>query len=264
MRDRIVLTPNIRNFVSVADSLKAKPKRSDVMGLVYGRYGLGKTTAMEWYYSNNPCTYVCALQVWATSVNMMVEDILRAFRVEPRGRMKTDFPELVRTLKKYNHPLFIDEADRVVRRTALIETVRDIHDQSKIPIILIGQEGIMSMLRRGDLGPVLSRITALCEFRELTAKDIQQICSELCELECDSNVAGYIRKVTLGDFRLMNTFLTRAEELCDLNRLTKITPAIAKAASSAMPHPDDIKRASDNERLLSGEPEPVKMVAGAR
>jgi len=250
MKDKIVLTSNMSSFVSSIEDLKSKPKRSDCMGLIYGRWGLGKTTAMEWYYSNNRCNYVRALECWSRSVNMMVEDVLRVYHVEPRGRFKSDLPELVRTIKKRGHPLFIDEGDRVARKISLIETIRDLHDLCKVPIILIGQEHIINLLQRRDLGPVFSRITSICEFKELTAQDIQNISTELCELDCSPKVATYIRTVTLGDFRLVNALLTRAEGLCSLNKKTEITSAIAKEASTAMPHPDDLRRVAESEDLI--------------
>jgi len=250
MKDKIVLTSNMTKFVSTVEDLQNKPKRSDCIGLIYGRWGLGKTTCMEWYYSNNRCVYVRAMEAWSRSVNMMVEDIMRTYHVEPRGRLKSDLPELVRTMKKHGYPLFIDEGDRVVRRLTLIETIRDLHDVCKVPIILIGQENVINMLQRRDLGPVFSRISSICEFKALTAQDIQHICKELSELHCDDKVAAYIRTITLGDFRLVNSVLTRAEELCSLNKKTEITLTIAKEASTAMPHPDDLKRAVESENLI--------------
>jgi len=250
MKDKIVLTSNMTRFVSTIEDLKNKPKRSDCIGLVYGRWGLGKTTAMEWFYSNNRCVYVRAMEAWSRSVNMMIEDILRVYHVEPRGRLKSDLPELVRTMKKHGHPLFIDEGDRVARKLSLIETIRDLHDLCKAPIILIGQEHIINLLQRRDLGPVFSRVTSICEFKELTAQDIRHICKELCDLDCNDKVAAYIRTITLGDFRLVNALLTRAEGLCSLNKTAEITSAIAKEASSAMPHPDDLRRVVESENLI--------------
>lgn len=250
MKNKIVLTANILNAVSKFEDLKNRPERSDGIGLFYGRWGFGKSTLIEYIYTNIRCFYVRAMEAWLRSTNMMIEDILRAYRVESKGRLKSDLPELIRTIKKNGHPLFIDEADRVVRKLTLIEIIRDLYDLSKTPIILVGQENIINMLQRRDLGPVFSRITSICEFKELTTQDIQHICMELCDLECNPKVAIYIRTVSLGDFRLVNALLTRAEGLCSLNKKTEITSAIATEASTAMPHPDDLRRVAENENLI--------------
>jgi len=253
MKDKIIMTDNMGDFEGMVENLTLKPERQDRIGLVYGRWGSGKTTTMEWHYANNSCFYVRAMAAWSRSVTMMVEDILRSYRVEARGRFKQDIRELVRAAKKQRLPLFIDEADRVVRKSLLIETVRDIHDLAKIPIILIGQENIINLLQRRDLGQVFSRITEIVEFRELSAQDIQRIAKELCDLECDLKVASFIKTITLGDFRLANALFTRAENLCGLNKLSEITITIAKEAASALPGPNEDRKGIERKDFVTNE-----------
>ena len=256
MKDKIVLTSNMTNFVSMVEALINKPERMDRMGLSYGKYGLGKTTTLEWYYTNNLCYRVRAMAACSRSVDMMVEDLLGCYRVASKGRLKQDIRELVYIARKQQLPLFIDEADRVVRTSILIETVRDIHDLAKIPIILIGQENIINLLQREDLAHIFSRITGVVEYKELSAQDIQRISRELCDLECEPKVAIFIRNVTLGDFRLVNAVLSKAENFCAFNKVTNISMAIAKEASMALPHPDDLNRIIEMEEKVSSR-EPV-------
>jgi len=250
MKDKIIVTDNMLSFVSMVEALIGKPERMDRIGLSYGKWGLGKTTTLEWYYTNNPCYYVRAMAAWSRSATMMLEDILRSYRVEARGRFKTDIRELIRIAKKQRHPLFIDEADRVVRKSILIETIRDLHDLAKIPIILIGQEHIINLLQRRDLGQVFSRVTEIVEYKELSAPDIQRVSKELCDLECDTRVASYIRNITLGDFRLVNAFLIRTENLCALNKITTITMEIAKEGSTALPSPDEPSKTVERKDVV--------------
>lgn len=250
MKDKIVLTQNMAGFANVVENLINKPERMDRIGLIHGKWGHGKTTALEWFYTNNHCFYVRSMAAWSRSVTMMVEDILTAYRVEPRGRLKQDVRELVRVAKKHRAPLFIDEANRVVRKSILIETIRDVHDFSRIPIILIGQENIINLLKRRDLGPVFSRVTEIYEFKKLTARDTQHISKELCDLVCDIKVANFIRTVCLGDFRLVNSLLVRVEELCKLNQVSEITFSIAKEAASAMPDREGSDIVIENELVV--------------
>lgn len=238
MKDKIVLTSNMVNFVSMVEALVNKPPRMDRLGLVYGKWGLGKTTTLEWYYGNNLCFYVRSMAAWSRSAVMMVEDLLKSYRVEARGHFRKDIRELISVIKKGRYPLFIDEADRVVRRSILIETIRDIHDLARVPIILIGQENIVNLLQRRDLGQVFSRITEIMEYKELEVRDIQHISKELCDLECKESVASFIRTATLGDFRLINAVLAKAESLCFLNKLNEITPKVVKEAVMGLPGPE--------------------------
>lgn len=250
MKDKTVITSNISDSVSMVERLKKKPERLDRMALIFGRWGFGKTTFLQWFFANNLCFYVRAMAAWSRSVNMMIEDILRSYRVEPRGRFKQDIRELIRVAKKHRHPLFIDEGDRVVRKSILIETIRDIHDLAKIPIILIGQENIINILQRRDLGQVFSRITEIVEYKELSAQDIERISKELCDLDCNPKIASFIRNITLGDFRLVNALLIRAEDLCALNKTTEITMSIVKEAATAMPSSDELNKAIEKGDMV--------------
>ena len=253
MKDKIVMTSNLTIFASTVENLKNISHRMDCLGLIYGRWGLGKTTAMQWFFAHNQCFYCRAWEAWRRSTNMMIEDLLRCYRVEAKGRLKFDLRELVRTIKKHGFPLFIDEADRVVRQGNLIETIRDLHDLSQTPIILIGGENIIHSLQRRDLSPVFSRITSIGEFKELTSQDIQHISTELCDLQCNAKVASYIRTVTLGDFRLLNALLIKAEELCALNKTPEISLPIAKEASTVMPRPDDLRKNFESEKDFAAD-----------
>lgn len=238
MKNKIVLTENMTGFVAHVEALKSKPAWMDRIGLIHGRWGFGKSTALQWFYANNRVYYTRAMAGWLKSVNWMIEDILRVYRVEPRGRLKTDIRELIRVVKKYQAPLFIDEANRLVKRSMLVEMVRDVHDLSRVPIILIGQDDMISHLKRHDFMPFYSRVTEIFEFKPLTVSDIQRIAFELCDLQCFEKVAVFIRSVCLGDFRLVNTLLSNAEEICHLNKLTEITHSVAREAATNMPDLD--------------------------
>jgi len=253
MKDKIILTQNMAGFASLVENLIQKPDRMDRLGLIHGRWGLGKTTSLEWYYTNNPCFYVRSLAAWGRSINMMIEDILNCYRVAPRGRLKQDIRELVRAAKKHRAPLFIDEANRVAKKSILIETIRDIHDLARIPIILLGDENIINLLKRRDLMPVFSRITEVFEFKELSSQDIQHIAGELCDFNCSIKVASFIRTICLGDFRLVNAFLIKAEELCALNKVNEISLAISKEAASAIPDMGGTGKPIENDSVTSGK-----------
>jgi DNA transposition AAA+ family ATPase len=255
---KIVLVDNMAGVSSLVNSLQ----KNTGMGLIYGRWGLGKTTALDWLCTNVPSFKAIALAIWESSRTTMIEDILACYRVESRGRLKTDFRELVRIAAKHGLPLIIDEADRVARRYALIEIIRDLHDLARIPIILVGSENLLGLLQRADLGPVFSRITELFEFRELSAADVKRISLELCDLECSDKVAGYIRTLTLGDFRLLKAFLLKAEQIAAYQETTEITIPIAEAASSAVAFREELMVARGRRVALPDETVQPLRVAG--
>lgn len=238
MRTDVFVT--VDNLAGLAGLVESLIRRSG-MGVVFGRWGLGKTSSIEWICTNIPSFRALALAIWESSKNTMVEDLLRCYRVEARGRLKHDFRELVRIARKHGLPLFIDEADRIVRKSALIEIVRDLHDLAGIPIILVGSENLISLLQRHDMGPVYSRVTEIMEFKALSASDVQRIALELCDLKCSENVASTIRTITLGDFRLLNAFLVKAEEICSFQKTREINNSIAQACSAVVAFREELR-----------------------
>ncbi|MEW6666225.1 MAG: AAA family ATPase [Thermodesulfobacteriota bacterium] len=260
MRDEIILTENILEGTDRINALKSQPARSDRMGLFYGLWGRGKSTFVEWTFSNMLVFYVRAMAAWVRSVNMMVEDILKAYRVEAVGNLKRDLRELVTVMKRQGAPLLIDEADRVCRKSLLIEIIRDLHDMARVPVILIGQENLFNVLQRKDMGACFSRMTEVFEFKPLTINDIQQAAKILCGLECGEKVGDFIRTATLGDFRLLNMFLTRAERLCLTNKTPEITLRAAKEAAKILPNPEERARWAASEGAEESR-KPFKVVS---
>jgi DNA transposition AAA+ family ATPase len=242
MRDEIILTESILEGAERINALKSKSVRSDRMGCFYGLWGLGKTTFVEWVFSNTVCFYVRAMAAWTRSPNMMVEDCLKAYRVEAVGRLKQDVRELSAVMRRHGAPFLVDEADRVARKSLLIEIIRDLHDVSRVPVILIGQETLFTILQRRDLGATFSRMSEVFEFKPLSIADIQKAASKLCDLDCDGQVGDFIRTATLGDFRLLNILLTRAENLCSINGAKAITLKTAREAAKSLPNPEERAR----------------------
>ena len=248
--DKFVLVENVMAFTAMTTSLI----RNIGIGVARGRWGLGKSTTIEWTCTNIPSFRATALSIWEASRLTMVEDILKVYRVEARGKLKDDFRELVRIARKHSLPLFIDEADRIVRKSMLIETIRDLYDLAQIPIILVGSENLISLLQRHDMGPTFSRVTEVMEFKELSATDIQRISLELCDLECCDQVASFIRTITLGDFRLLRAFLVKSGEICSFHKTAEINMQIAEAASSVVAFREELRAVRTKKSGVAGDP----------
>lgn len=246
MKDKIVLTEIITRFLIMMKAITSKSARSDLIGLAFGRFGSGKSTSIEYYHAHYPCFYVRAWAAWSRSLCMFLEDCLRSYRVEPVGRVKQDLRELVRVMKKHGFPFFIDEADRVVRKSILVETVRDLADITKVPVILVGQNEIYSSLQRNDLGNFFSRVSEIQEFTPLSARDVAMIARELSDLRCNQEPATLIRTLTIGDFRLVNMLLGKIEELCRLNNKNEITVGLIKEVARGLPNLEDLKATAEH------------------
>jgi hypothetical protein len=131
--------------------------------------------------------------------------------------------------------VMIDEADRL--KTAGLEQVRDIFDQGRLGVILIGMPGLEKRLSRYP--QLYSRVGFVHEFCPLSAE-------EMCDLFRhqwapsgvvlpekglnDEDVLATIIRITGGNFRLLHRLLTQVARLVEINALSQITREVVEAA----------------------------------
>src|ERR1700683_945911 len=109
---------------------------SSNIAVVWGKVGLGKTSATRHVCLVEDAIWVEAQDQWTP--RSMKADIAEALGA-PRARYTEDnFRAILAMLRDHPRAIFIDEADRLVRRLYLTETLRAIHDQTQAPLILIG------------------------------------------------------------------------------------------------------------------------------
>jgi len=58
MKKTFVRTQNVKNFISLMNSLQNKPDRVPKMALVYGEPGLGKSRTALWWAVKNDAVYL--------------------------------------------------------------------------------------------------------------------------------------------------------------------------------------------------------------
>ena len=71
---------------------------------------------------------------------------------------------IVEKLTLSGHPLFVDESDYLTENRKMLETLRDIHDVSQVPVIMIGMNEIAGKLTIGCSVYPDTRIMVLTRF----------------------------------------------------------------------------------------------------
>ena len=138
MKPVFVKTKNVKNFVSTLANLQNRAKGVPGMALVYGEPGLGKTQAALWWVANNQedAIYVSATQSMTTK--WLLEEIIRELGDSPFYRTSEIFEQIVRELIKRPKVIIVDEIDYLAHEKSTIEMLRDIHDRTHTPIVLMG------------------------------------------------------------------------------------------------------------------------------
>ncbi len=218
MRAKIVPISNVSRLSEAGKALVTRAPGCPGMGLVYGFSGLGKSTAIAWLATRQNGVYVRALS--ATTPSSLLESICTELGISKRHSNVATVQDIVQALAVSNRPLFVDEADYLLKREVLVETLRDIHDLASVPVVLIGMAGIE---RKISIYPQLqNRIAQWVEFQPATFEDTKLLAKELAEVEVKDDLVKYLHAESAGVVRSVVVGLTRIEQVARANNLHKI------------------------------------------
>jgi DNA transposition AAA+ family ATPase len=220
MRHKMALVKNILHLSSAYEALAQRGFGIEGMGLVYGQAGFGKTTALTYLRAKTDAVHVRALRTWTQT--SMLATIMRELGMEPLSRASNMVSEIVRALSSANRGLYVDEIDYLAGtryELSLTDTLRDIHDMSKQPVLLIGMEGVQRRLaHRLQLA---RRITQWVEFLPADMDDARTLAATVCEVQLDEELLADLHAQAKGNIGLMSNGLARVEQFAKANSMTK-------------------------------------------
>lgn len=221
MRHKIAIVSNVLATQMMVETLNQRAYGVPGIGLIYGDPGLGKTTATAFVV--NRCR---GIYVRATS-GMSMSQLLRQITKELTGpdlfTRESMLNYIIEHMAIENRPLFIDEADYLLMDKNTLETVRDIHDLTNCPVILIGMESVRRKLQRHK--QFYNRISEWLEFRPTGMQDLQIIVSAVVEptITIEQDLLIELLKQTDGEVRRIITGLSKIEALAMANDLPTIS-----------------------------------------
>ncbi len=208
MKSKIVPVNNVSRLSAASRALLSRAPGAPGIGLVDGVAGYGKSTATAWLSNQTPSIYVRAMALWTPSA--MLGALCRELRLPAGGSCASQVERVVEALSKSGQTVFIDECDYIVKQTRLIETLRDLHDLSTVPVIMIGEEKILERL--GHLKRFTSRIAEHVTFAPLDETDAQLMARELCDVTVQPELVTEILRKTGGNCRNIVVSLAQAEK----------------------------------------------------
>lgn len=179
-------------------------------GVVYGRAGLGKTRAAI-HLSTDPDLDAVLIRVWDHSTKKsLFQEICRELGIaKPGPTIGAMFDEIVQRFSlNWTRPLIIDEADKIIGRR-LFESVRDLHDAARMPVILLGEPRLPKLLEREER--FHSRILAMEEVKPADLADVEKLARAYCgaQLTLAPDLLSQIHQETAGNVRRIVTSLQR-------------------------------------------------------
>ena len=216
MNKVFVKTKNVKNFVSLMEEVKQLPNNIPKIILVYGEYGLGKSETIKWWTFKNDCIYVRANQ--GMSSRWLLSEIVEELGEEPFWHVQDTFNLVEQKLKQNPKPLIIDEIDYLVNNN-VIEVLRDLHDRTVCPMILVGMVNIDKKLSRYP--HLKDRIYKSFKFESYDKQDIKQILSELSEIPITNDGLEYLA-TRHNQFRQIVKLINKIEKFAIINDLTEL------------------------------------------
>ncbi len=223
MRKIFVKTQNVKNFIALINSLQNKPDGISKMALVYGEPGLGKSRTALWLAAQNDAIYI-------RSTNLMtgrwfLEELVDELGEIPRYWTSDLFKQCVNKLLERPQMIIIDEIDYLASDQKTIETIRDIHDKTNVPIIFVGMTLAQKKLQRYK--HLYDRLSDIVQFKSFSVIDVQEIISQLCEVEVTEPAVSIIHNQA-NRFRQIVRIINRLEAVAKTNNIELIDENILK------------------------------------
>lgn len=188
------------------------------IGLIWGATGYGKTTASA--YAANLLDAICirANATWTKSA--LLSRLMKEMSAEPRGSCSQMLDYVVDALKARQRPVMIDEADYLLNRQ-LLETLRDIHDLSGVPLILIGMADFRRRIMHRE--QLAGRIAQWVEFKPADLEDASALAACICDITVAPDLLAHLHTTSKGSMRALVVGLERIELYGKRHDLSKVT-----------------------------------------
>lgn len=224
MKNIFVKTKNVKSFISLANKLKNTKNNVPKIGLVFGEPGLGKTNAILWWAIQQDALIITAKN--GMTPRWFLKDLVSELGEAPKILVADLFEQAVAKLVENPRMLIVDEIDYLINNTRAIETIRDLHDETGIPILLVGMGVVDKKLSRYK--HLFDRIIEIYKFVPFDFEDVKIIVNTLSEIPFENSAIEVIYQKS-NRFRQIVKLILRFENLAKTNGYQEITKHIAES-----------------------------------
>ena len=152
MKEKFVVTKNIKKFQSAIQRINHKLHGVERMAVIAGEVGLGKTVAALYFGVSEGATM---LTIWpGMSQHWLLRELAKELGVNPVAwRTENLIEQIKKVLLEEPRVIILDEVDHFFRDNGAkgldaLETLRMIHDLCRCPMVFIGEEQIGKKIER--------------------------------------------------------------------------------------------------------------------
>ena len=217
MKKVFVKTNNVKRFITMMNNLQNRAEGVPGMGLVYGEPGLGKTYAITWWAAQNDAILIRSANLM--SARWLLEEMVEELGEIPYNKFSDIFNQVVTQLIKTPRTIIVDETDYLTIDSRAVETLRDIHDKTNIPIVLVGMVTVNKRLQRHK--HLYDRLLEIIKFEPFSKQDITSIIDQLSEVPF-TDCAKKLLYTRINRFRQLVKTISKAEQVAKSNGIKEI------------------------------------------
>lgn len=212
-------TSNVTKFRKATSNLANTEKGKAGMMVVQGSAGRGKTMCAKEWHANNDSVF---LRVWGSWTEAaMWRALCFEFCGEKPRSISTSQDLILDEIHRFRRTIIIDEADRLSLKT--LDNLRDLHDYTSCPMILIGEENMMTKI--SSMSRTSSRVVQVVKFSPVTPEDIMLYAMQAASLEVTPEACHRLAELARGSFRLVYGYMLKLEEYAKVQGENKIDMA---------------------------------------
>jgi DNA transposition AAA+ family ATPase len=221
MGNRIRPLRNVAAFSLLIEELETRQYGLPGMGVFYGPTGFGKSFAAIYAALTQDIIHVSVQDTWTRKT--LLQAICRELGTTLTERMT--IPSLMEEVNKglavSGRTLVIDEADYAVDH-GMIQMIRDFHDGSSMPVVLVGMENLPQKLRKWEL--VDGRILRWVAAQPTDVKDAHELAKVYAtDVNIDDALLQHIVDINGGTARRISADLAHVKRQTVLQGVDHMT-----------------------------------------
>ena len=184
---------------------------------------LAKFRSILWWVAKNDAVYVRATNLMTSK--WLLEEIAEELGEMPYHTASILFKQITAKLIDEPKVIIIDEIDYLMGNSRVIETIRDLHDKTNVPIVLAGMGKSDKKLSRYK--HIYDRLFQKIEFKSFDSEDVKDIIQELSEVKFTECALEYISS-RVNRFRQIVKIISKLEQAAKTNGIEEFNHNILK------------------------------------
>ena len=209
---------NVQLMSELVERVLERPPHLPGLATFHGFSGFGKTYSATYASNRFGARYIEVGESWTKK--KLCTAILAELGIHPHRTIADMIEQIIEALATDGVPLIIDEADYLVQR-GMIQLVREVHDKSQAPVILIGEERLPDKLQQWER--VHNRILDWVAAQPADQNDVRLLAGlYVREVAITDDLLAEVGKASMGRIRRICVNLERVREVAARLGLDKI------------------------------------------